>query len=102
MSASLQSPRRATSGPVTRSHRGASGPVAVVFAFIIAGIGGAIDIATGPGLPIWWPFQDREHLLPYGLYFGVIACLAGVAVLRLYFQRETPIAEAKGLVSEAA
>lgn len=50
MSASLQSPRRATPGPVTRSHRGASGPVAVVFALIVAGIGGAIDIATGPGL----------------------------------------------------
>ncbi len=50
MSASLQSPRRATPGPVTRSHRGASGPVAVAFALIVAGIGGAIDIATGTGL----------------------------------------------------
>ena len=60
------------------------------------------DIATGPGLPIWWPLQDSEHLLPYGLYLGVIACVAGIATLRLYFQRETPIAEAKGLVREAA
>jgi inner membrane protein len=60
------------------------------------------DIATGPGLPIWWPLQDREHLLPYGLYFGAIGCLAGVAVLRLYFQADTPMAEAKGLVREAA
>lgn len=60
------------------------------------------DIATGPGLPIWWPLEDKEHLLPYGFYFGAIACLAGIAGLRLYFQAETPMAEAKGLVREAA
>ena len=50
MSASLQSSRRRPSGPVTRSHRGVTGPAAAIFALIIAGIGGAIDIATGPGL----------------------------------------------------
>jgi hypothetical protein len=51
VSASLQSGRR-SAGPVTRSQRGCSGPVATLFAFIIAGIGGAIDVATGPGLRI--------------------------------------------------
>jgi inner membrane protein len=60
------------------------------------------DIATGPGLPIWWPLQHQEQLLPYDVYFVVIACLAGISVLRVYFQPATPMAEANGLVRDAA
>jgi hypothetical protein len=52
VSASLQSGRRATPGPVTRSQRGPSGPIAALFALVVAGIGGAIDVITGPGLRI--------------------------------------------------
>ena len=41
------------------------------------------DLGTGPGLPLWWPFDDRDHLVPYGAYFGVVLALAVVATLRL-------------------
>lgn len=41
------------------------------------------DVATGPGLPIAWPLSGDSTVLPYGLYLGVSAGLAMVAVARL-------------------
>jgi inner membrane protein len=59
------------------------------------------DIATGPGLPIWWPFSTADHLLPYAAYFSLLVVLAVVAAIRIYFQLLTPTAAAKGFVSDA-
>ena len=42
------------------------------------------DVATGPGLPLFWPFDDGNQLLPYAVYFSVIAVLAGLATARLW------------------
>jgi inner membrane protein len=40
------------------------------------------DIATGPGLPLWWPWEHRNRLLPYRLYSGLLVALAAVGSLR--------------------
>ena len=41
------------------------------------------DVATGPGLQLWWPFGHRE-LLPYRWYVGLIVVLAVVAAIRAW------------------
>jgi inner membrane protein len=40
------------------------------------------DIATGPGLLLFWPVSDREVLLPYLLYAAVVLCAGAVATAR--------------------
>jgi inner membrane protein len=39
------------------------------------------DIATGPGIPLLWPY-DRAILVPYELYLAVLAALALAGVLK--------------------
>lgn len=50
MSASLQSGRRTTSAPSVHGRRGLPGPAAALLALVIAGLGAAVDVFTGPGL----------------------------------------------------
>jgi inner membrane protein len=40
------------------------------------------DIATGPGLPLGWPFSDRMVQLPYVVYAAVYLLAAGVLLIR--------------------
>jgi inner membrane protein len=42
------------------------------------------DIATGPGVPLFWPFDDVAERAPYPVYLAVIAGTAGVATWRIY------------------
>ncbi len=44
------------------------------------------DVATGPGLQLWWPFGHRE-LLPYRWYLGLVVVMGVVAVLRAWRAR---------------
>jgi inner membrane protein len=42
------------------------------------------DIATGPGLPLWWPWEQRNRNLPYKLYSRTLMVLAAVGSVRIY------------------
>jgi inner membrane protein len=42
------------------------------------------DIATGPGLPLWWPWEQRNRNLPYQLYSRTLMVLAAVGSVRIY------------------
>jgi inner membrane protein len=42
------------------------------------------DIATGPGLPLWWPWEQRNRNLPYQLYSRTLMGLAAVGSVRIY------------------
>ncbi len=48
------------------------------------------DVATGPGLPIAWPLSENSTVLPYGLYLGVSAGLAMLAIARLSRTAQRP------------
>jgi inner membrane protein len=40
------------------------------------------DVATGPGLPLLWPFSDRNSRIPYAAYLAPVAAAAlGRAIL---------------------
>ncbi len=41
------------------------------------------DVATGPGVPLWWPVSGSDVLLPYGAYLALLAAAAAVATSRL-------------------
>jgi inner membrane protein len=41
------------------------------------------DVATGPGLPLFWPFSRSTVMAPYGLYVAVVAVAAAIAIGRL-------------------
>jgi inner membrane protein len=41
------------------------------------------DVATGPGLPLFWPASESNVLLPYPAYAAVIVGLGLVATVRL-------------------
>ena len=45
------------------------------------------DIATGPGLPLWWPWEQRNRSLPYQLYSRTLLVLALIGSVRI--QRES-------------
>ncbi len=53
--------------------------------FFGAGLGVALhfvrDVATGPGLPLFWPFDVTNLRLPYPLYVGLLALLGLIATL---------------------
>jgi inner membrane protein len=42
----------------------------------------ARDIATGPGVPLFWPFAPDDTRLPYWPYLLVLGALATLAVVR--------------------
>jgi inner membrane protein len=42
------------------------------------------DIATGPGLPLWWPWEQRGRRLPYAYYSRLLVVLAAVGSVRTY------------------
>jgi len=41
------------------------------------------DVATGPGLPLFWPFSKSTVMAPYGLYVTVVAVAAAIVIGRL-------------------
>lgn len=49
------------------------------------------DLGTGPGLPLWWPMDDRSHSVPYPTYFGVVVALAAVATVRLLMDDQSKV-----------
>jgi inner membrane protein len=40
------------------------------------------DLATGPGVPLWWPFSASTVTLPFAAYGGVLGVATVVAALR--------------------
>jgi inner membrane protein len=42
------------------------------------------DIATGPGLPLWWPWEHRNRLIPYSIYSRTLLGLAAIGSARVY------------------
>lgn len=50
MSTSLQPPRSGSRSVPAARQRGMAGPAAALLAFVVSGIGGSIDVFTGPGL----------------------------------------------------
>lgn len=42
------------------------------------------DIATGPGLPLWWPWEQRNRSLPYQVYSRTLLALATVGSVRIW------------------
>ena len=40
------------------------------------------DLATGPGVPLWWPVEHDGILVPYGVYAVVLGTAAAVAAGR--------------------
>lgn len=45
------------------------------------------DVATGPGLPLWWPVTADPLRYPYRWYLGVVVGLAVVAAVRASLAR---------------
>ena len=41
------------------------------------------DVATGPGVPLFWPLADSSVLVPYPTYLAVIGAAAVIATWRL-------------------
>lgn len=41
------------------------------------------DVATGPGLPLWWPLTGANVLLPYRWYVWALVTVSLVAAVRL-------------------
>ncbi len=50
MSTSVKPPRSGSRPVLNPSRRGMAGPAAALLAFVVSGIGGSIDVFTGPGL----------------------------------------------------
>ena len=48
------------------------------------------DLATGPGVPLWWPARSDPVLLPYWGYLCLLVALAATAVLQHSRPRRTP------------
>ncbi|MDX6254532.1 MAG: inner membrane protein [Frankiales bacterium] len=42
------------------------------------------DIATGPGLPLWWPWEQRGRRVPYAYYSRFLLVLAAVGSVRMH------------------
>jgi inner membrane protein len=42
------------------------------------------DIATGDGLPLWWPFERKNRILPYAWYSRLLLGLAAIGSVRTY------------------
>lgn len=42
------------------------------------------DAATGPGVPLWWPWSDSVVLLPHSWYAAAVGCLAVIATVRIW------------------
>ena len=40
------------------------------------------DLATGPGIELWWPVDGAEVLLPYRGYLVLVVVLGFVATVR--------------------
>jgi inner membrane protein len=41
------------------------------------------DVATGPGLPLFWPFSRITVTAPYGMYVSLVAVAAALSIGRL-------------------
>lgn len=50
------------------------------------------DIATGPGLPLFWPVSTAEVRLPYRLYTSLLVACAALGTLRALRHLETSAA----------
>jgi inner membrane protein len=42
------------------------------------------DVATGTGLPAWWPFEHRSRSVPYSWYRRTLLALAAVGTARIW------------------
>jgi inner membrane protein len=42
------------------------------------------DIATGEGLPLWWPWEHKSRKIRYELYSRTLLVLAGIAAARIH------------------
>jgi inner membrane protein len=42
------------------------------------------DIATGDGLPLWWPFEHKSRKIRYAIYSRTLLVLAAVAAVRIH------------------
>jgi len=42
------------------------------------------DIATGPGVPLFWPFNDAAIRVPYALYLPVMGAAAAIATWKIF------------------
>ncbi|MDX6210775.1 MAG: inner membrane protein [Frankiales bacterium] len=42
------------------------------------------DIATGPGLPLWWPWEQRGRRVPYAYYSRLLVVLAAIGSVRMH------------------
>ena len=42
------------------------------------------DIATGEGLPLWWPWEHRSRKIRYAIYSRSLLVLAAVGAVRIY------------------
>lgn len=42
------------------------------------------DIATGEGLPLWWPFEHKSRKIRYALYSRALLVLAAVGAARTW------------------
>jgi inner membrane protein len=40
------------------------------------------DLATGPGVPRWWPFRTDGVLLPYKAYLLLLIALASISTIK--------------------
>ena len=40
------------------------------------------DVATGPGITLWWPLRPDSVLLPYRMYLCALVVLSAIAVVR--------------------
>ncbi len=45
------------------------------------------DVATGPGLQLWWPLSDQDVRLPYGWYLTVVVAAGVIAGCRALRER---------------
>jgi inner membrane protein len=50
------------------------------------------DLATGPGLPLWWPASNADVSVPYWLYLLGILATAAAAILRGHRRRQSSTA----------
>jgi inner membrane protein len=48
------------------------------------------DVATGPGLQLWWPVSRVDIRLPARWYLAAVIVLAGVATVRAVLARRRP------------
>jgi inner membrane protein len=56
------------------------------------------DVATGPGVPLWWPMTESSVRVPYWMYLCVLFLLAVIAVWRDLLLQTQPRSDPSGAV----